>query len=568
MLTGHGVGLRREHYTHLLEAPSPGVDWFEIISENFFDSGGRPWAVLDRVRSMVPVALHGVSLALGDTGPFRPGYLESLRSLIDRVEPALVSDHLCWGGFDHKVAHDLLPLPWTQEALEHICDRVAQVQENLGRQILIENVSSYVTYVDSSMTEWEFLGEVVRRTGCGLLLDVNNVYVSSRNHSFSAEQYIDAIDPSWVQQIHLAGHTDHGDFVLDSHVGPIPSKVWDLYRYTVTRMGAVPTLIEWDDEIPDYEILLSESTRAREVECHALSVARDGSHESSASSQATPPVRSRNQTLSLSRTQSRFFSLITQPDPVETAAAEMSGDPDAAPIEAWIVTPTSGTASGRLEVYAQMYFHRLLDAARETYPRVVELVGDDSFAELYAEFLVAHPPASASIKYVARGLPTKLDSLDLRADLGDLARLEWARFDLRDERDATPLTLDALSQTPPEALGDVSLRLAPYAALVSLQHDVSTLWTALRDHHAASEVVASPNTVLVWRRAFVVLHRVLTQDEAVVLSLVERGATIGALCEAATRENESLGDASARIFAWIQQWLADEIIERPARFPA
>jgi hypothetical protein len=214
-----------------------------------------------------------------------------------------------------------------------------------------------------------------------------------------------------------------------------------------------------------------------------------------------------------------------------------------------------------------MYFHRLLDAARETYPRVVKLVGDDRFAEIFANFLVAHPPESASIKYVARRLPTLLDSLDLRADLGDLARLEWARFDLRDERDALPLALQDLARIPPAMLGELSLRLAPYAKIVSLQHEVAGVWSALRDDQDAGNVVASPSVVLVWRRDFVVLHRVVSDEESSALGWVERGATLTALCENAAREGESLSDASTRIFGWIQQWLADEILERPSRLP-
>jgi hypothetical protein len=326
-------------------------------------------------------------------------------------------------------------------------------------------------------------------------------------------------------------------------------------------------LIEWDDEIPAYEVLLSESTRAREVEASALAetrtTANGASTVSSAGLRESPPPKVAH----LARTQSRFFSLITQPDPLEDAAARLPGDPEAAPIDRWISTPRSGSASERLGVYAQMYFHRLLDAAKETYPRLLSLVGDDRFAEIFADFLAANPPESASIKYVARRLPALLDTLDARPDLGDLARLEWARFDVRDERDATPLTIQDLSRMPADCLGELSLRLAPYVKLVTLRNEVSELWSSLRDGDATPLPRASVNSMLIWRRSFVVLHRGVADDEATALALVQQGATLTALCEQAARPGEPLDAASARIFGMIQQWIADEILARPPRLP-
>ena len=269
-LLGHGIGLRSKHFGHLLEHGVSGVDWFEIISENFFEPGGRPWAALDKVRAQVPVVMHGVSLGIGNSDPISDKYMEQLTTLAARVEPAWISDHLCWGANGGHYSHDLLPLPYTEEALAHTIERVNAVQDRLKRPLMLENVSSYVSFRSSTMTEWEFVNEVARRTDSGILLDVNNIYVSSKNHGFSAETYLDAIDVERVGQIHLAGHTVYETHILDSHIGPVPSPVWDLYRRAVKRFGRVPTLIEWDEGIPDYETLVDESRRAVELEKEAL----------------------------------------------------------------------------------------------------------------------------------------------------------------------------------------------------------------------------------------------------------------------------------------------------------
>jgi len=266
---GHGVGLRREHFERVLSAPTR-IDWFEVISENFMADGGRPVDVLDRVRAQYPIVLHGVSLSIGSADPLNRPYLDRLAALARRTEPAWVSDHLCWAGFGGHYAHDLLPLPYTEEALRHVVARVDQVQEHLGRPIALENVSSYVTFRQSSMPEWEFLAEIARRSGCGILLDVNNIYVSSRNHGFDPRAYVQGIPKEAVWQFHLAGHSDKGKYLLDTHDHPVPDPVWDLYALAVERFGPVSALVEWDDNIPDFERLEAESLRAREVEARVL----------------------------------------------------------------------------------------------------------------------------------------------------------------------------------------------------------------------------------------------------------------------------------------------------------
>ncbi len=266
---GHGVGLRRDHFDRVLSGPTR-VDWFEVITENFMVQGGRPLHVLTRVRERYPIVLHGVSLSIGSTDPLDEAYLDRLAELARRFEPAWVSDHLCWTSVGGRQAHDLLPLPYTEEALNHVVSRVARVQERLGRPIALENVSSYVAYRRSRMPEWDFLAAVAQRSGCGILLDVNNIYVSARNHGFEPRAYLAGIPPASVWQFHLAGHSDKGDYLLDTHDHPVADPVWDLYREAVRRFDDVSTLIEWDDRIPEFDRLEEESERSRTIRDRVL----------------------------------------------------------------------------------------------------------------------------------------------------------------------------------------------------------------------------------------------------------------------------------------------------------
>ncbi len=266
---GHGVGLRTQHYETVLRE-RPRVDWFEVISENFMVAGGNPRRVLREVRERYPVVLHGVSLSLGSVDPLDARYLDELAALAGEAEPAWVSDHLCWTSVGGHFSHDLLPLPYTEEALAHVAERVQRVQDRLKRQILVENVSSYVTYTQSTLSEWEFLAALCERADCGLLLDVNNVFVSAFNHGFDARTFIDAIPRGRVGQIHLAGHSEHGTHLLDTHDHAVCDGVWALYRRAVERFGRVSTLVEWDDRIPPFDEVLAESRKARAIEREVL----------------------------------------------------------------------------------------------------------------------------------------------------------------------------------------------------------------------------------------------------------------------------------------------------------
>ena len=260
-----GIGLRAEHCADFVES-RPAVGFIEAHSENYFGRGGRPHHFLRLARRDYPLSLHGVGLSIGSSDPLNQVHLARLRELADRLEPACVSDHLCWSSAGGIYANDLLPLPCTEEALDHVVARVAQVQDRLGRKILLENVSSYFEYADAAMPEWQFLAEVARRSGCGILLDVNNIHVSAHNHGFDALAYLRGIPRGAVEEIHLAGHArkrfDGGELLIDTHGAPVADAVWTLYRAALKRFGAVPTLIEWDADLPPLRTLLVEAYTA------------------------------------------------------------------------------------------------------------------------------------------------------------------------------------------------------------------------------------------------------------------------------------------------------------------
>jgi len=261
---GFGLGLRPQHYAEILDG-SPEIDWFEVLSENYMIPGGQPMRMLDRICERYPVVMHGVSMSIASTSPLDMDYLRQLKALAARVKPVWISDHLCWTGVHGVNLHDLLPVPYTNEALLHVVDRVNQVQDFLDRPFTLENVSSYVTFGQSEMSEWDFVSEVSKRTGCWLLFDVNNVYVSAFNHEFAAEDFLNGVPKDRIVQFHVAGHSHEETHMIDTHDHPVCPEVWDLYRKAVETFGPVSTMIERDDNIPPLAELVDELNHARAI---------------------------------------------------------------------------------------------------------------------------------------------------------------------------------------------------------------------------------------------------------------------------------------------------------------
>jgi hypothetical protein len=266
---GFGLGLRPQHYREILET-APHVDWFEVISENYMVPGGQPLRMLDRIAERYPLVMHGVSLSIASTADLDMDYLAKLKELARRIEPRWISDHLCWTGVHGVNLHDLLPVPYTEEALAHVSQRIARVQDHLGRRLVIENVSSYITYECSEMSEWDFVAELARRADCLLLLDVNNVFVSGMNHDFDQRAFIESIPVDRVVQFHLAGHSEGETCLIDTHDQPVCEEVWTLYGKALERFGAVSTMIERDDNIPPLADLVAELDTARAIAAQAL----------------------------------------------------------------------------------------------------------------------------------------------------------------------------------------------------------------------------------------------------------------------------------------------------------
>ena len=268
-----GVGLRSPHYSFLEQEPNlaslsqeKNIHWFEALSENYMQTEGRPLEVLLKVRKYFPMALHGVGLSIGSHTGLSQNYLQKLKGLAERTDPFLISDHLCWTGLQGQPTHDLLPLPYTEEAIQLVCSHLNQVQDFLGQPIALENVSSYLRFKTSEMSEWEFIAEIQKRSGCHLLLDLNNVYVNSQNHHFDPKDFIDHIPLSAVKQMHLAGHTKYEEFLFDTHSDHVCQEVWELLKYTKNKMQNTPAiLVEWDDNIPNWDILVEEALQAKKI---------------------------------------------------------------------------------------------------------------------------------------------------------------------------------------------------------------------------------------------------------------------------------------------------------------
>jgi uncharacterized protein (UPF0276 family) len=563
---GHGVGLRVPHYGRAL-AGGLEVDWVEVISENFFGAGGRPRAVLEAVRRERPLVLHGVSLGVGSLDPPDPAYLSRLRQLCDDVEPAWVSDHVCWTRFEGRYAHELMPLPLTEEALGVAVENTQRAQEALARPLLLENVSSYVAFAASEMSEWEFLSELSRRSGCSLLLDVNNVLVSASNHGFEPQAFLAGLPPERVAQFHLANHARRDGYRFDDHRGPVPSEVWALFESACRRFGRVSSLVEWDEDIPAWERLVAERDEAAR-RAAAVSLGRHVTPLDIARPEPTPRVgpatRSRAE---LERVQRLFFRALTWPRGVRHFAS-VGDDQRRAELARTFAEPPEADASTRLEVYADAYFYRLLGAASELFPRLAYLSGPAPWHDLITDYVLAHPPCAPDLRRLGERLPGYLEHHRLgeeRPSLAALATLELALARALDAGDAPPLRRDALAGLPAAAWPELCFRLVPSAELLRTAYDLESVAAACaagqRERALDMPPAEQPLVLLVWRRGHAVQFRRLAPLEALALEQLQQGARFEQVCA-------SLGEAGAgaeAIRAWLERWLDDELLcELPA----
>jgi uncharacterized protein (UPF0276 family) len=517
--SGAGVGLRAPHYRQFLEQRQP-VGWLEVHTENFLSRSGWDWHVLRTLRRDHAFSLHGVGLGPGSARGFPEQHLERVRLLVEQLEPALVSEHLCWGAVDDRQLNDLLPLPLTQAALDLVCERVGRMQDVLKRRILVENVSTYVRFRDDCLTEAQFLAEVVRRTGCGVLLDVNNLYVNQCNHGEDALAAIAAFAPGEVGEIHLGGHLVTPQAVIDHHGARVAPQVWALYRAALARFGRVPTLIEWDTDVPALECLLEEARQADRI---AEELVVDGQVEMPAT--GAPIVAASGD---LAQTQQAFADAL---------------------FDVAIDEPHPGLAIYRGNLSAN--WDKALSSA---YPVIRQLVGPDFFTALARAYGQAHPSGDPDLTRFGGHFAGFLAAFEPVAPypyLPDMARLEWKLHLAHYAPDLPALDASHFASLTPAALESRRFTLHPACALAASGWSVAQLWLAHQpDGPAFPDDVRVPSRDLVARPRWQAQVHVISAASHAALSMLAAGTTFGDALDAAFVLDDDF-DVGENLKQWI-----------------
>ena len=531
--TGFGLGLRTQHYADFLACKQP-LDWLEIITDNYLIEGGKPLAVLESIRADYPVAMHGVAMSIGASQGVDVPYLQRVKALADRIEPLWVSDHLCWTGPGPELLHDLYPLPYTDESARHVIAQIRHAQDVLGRRLVLENVSSYVRYRHDSVSEWQFLAHIAEEADCLLLVDVNNIYVSSVNHGFDPLTYLYALPAHRVQQIHLAGHSDNGDHIIDTHDHPVAQPVWDLYAQACQRFGAVAAMIERDDHIPLLTELLDEMATARRIAAQHM---------------ASPePVNA------------AVMPLTPAVDPLPLAAVQRHFA-DQVLADALPPGTSDGPVTGRLPIYHHAYRARLADVLADTYAKTFLYMGSDSFDVHARAFAVAHPPHTRSLNRYGEGLVEALRTqYPDNPELHELAQLDW---DLRTRFDSADVpTLETVAAQASDTWTTRPGVLHPSALLRTITRNVVGVWNAIHTDDDVPEAVAlsAPATLLVWRKGHQPHFRTLDAAEAVWVQALHAGASVHDACTALLGSGLWQGDPTV-LGGWLAQLLDDGLVQ-------
>jgi len=538
-LLGCGVGLRNEHYDFILES-WPEMDFFEVISENFMDSGGRPAKILEKVRAHYPVILHGTSLSIASTDPLSQKYLKRLKALVHRIDPLLVSDHLCWSGVGGHALHDLLPIPQTEEAVRHIVSRVGEVQDFLGRQILLENVSTYVTYKHSEMPEWEFISEISKRSGCGILLDLNNVYVNSFNHKFDPYVYLENIPGEKVGQFHLAGHADKGEYLFDTHNARVIDPVWKLYEKALEKWGKISTLIEWDEDIPDFSVLSQEASKAR---CYY-----EKARERMKMSDELPQHKVEEAKGPSLEKIEKWMKGHIQPLPQK---------------ETVVLTPMPLNPQGhtdgekRLDVYAEGYFVRIHDALLEAYPATQHILGASVFAKIAEKYARTFPSCDYNLSLAGIHLPEFLKREEKTKDLPflpDLSRLEWFVSESFHAFHQPAQNLSEVTQYCEEDWENLRIIFQSSLNLVSSDWPIIDLWKARKTprNEIKVDLVNRPQKALIYRKDTQVFVLEVEDTPYRLLEQLRKGERLGDALESL----ENLESSELDLQKWFSNWVS------------
>lgn len=540
---GFGLGLRSPHYSHVF-AHQPDVDWFEIISENFMDTDGAPRRKLERVRDMYPIVMHGVSLSIGTVDPLNSDYLHKLKDLKDWLRPAWISDHLCWTGVAHKNTHDLLPVPYTEEALAHIVQRIREVQDYLECPIALENPSTYLEFKTSHIPEAEFIARMAEEADCNLLLDVNNVYVTCYNHRLGAKAYLDALPMDRVVQIHLAGHTNKGNHIVDTHDDHVVDEVWNLYKYVVANAGRVPnTMIEWDDKIPEFDVLAAELDKAR--------IAAADPHNyilpELAQEQAPQMV---NRVTPLPDAQSTLQTAI------------MQGRAHDSHPQSWIRAKDDFAPKDQLDVYINAYRFRLFDVVAEDYPVLRQYLGGTDFDALIRAFVEDQQPDNFNIARFAARLPDHVRAArpdDVFAH--EMCDLETLIAQLADAPETQALTQDDFSSVSPEQLMQTELHPRAALKLMRFTHPVNAYFQAVMDGEKPRTPAPETSHLVVFRHEDEMWRMPLDAHEYALLAQLFTGVTVG----------EALHDldegSAAHLTDWFARWIRNGLLAAPSPSP-
>lgn len=534
---GFGLGLRPRHYPHIFER-QPEVGWFEIISENFMDTDGRPRRNLARIAEHYPLVMHGVAMSIGSSDPMNFEYLTKLKKLADDIKPALISDHLCWTGIANKNTHDLLPVPYTEEALKYIVQRIRAVQDFLGRPIALENPSTYLEFKTSQISESEFIAEMSRQSGCYLLLDVNNVYVTCYNHRLCPKAYIDALPLDKVSQIHLSGHSNKGTHIIDTHDDHVVDDVWRLYKYVVHKAGRTPnTMVEWDDNIPEFDVLFAELEKAK----IAAKDARNFAPLPDLARQVTPYIT--NIPMPLAGAQAHMQEAILR-----------GADSDSSP-DTWIRAKEKFAAAEQLAVYVNAYRFRLFDVTAEDFPALKHFLGDDDFNRLINDFVNSVQSSHFNIGRYAASLPDFLKVQGAGGDFAvELAALENTICQIADRQETTPLEPKHLEGMTAEKLMVSVLYPRKALQLFAFNYPVNAYFRAVMDEQSPLPPAPEKTHLAVFRHDDIVWRMDLEEAEYALLGALFAGKTIG---EALGAIDES---AAVNISEYFARWMRNGLL--------
>lgn len=532
---GFGLGLRGKHIPYILRN-MPNVDWFEIISENYMDTEGKALTNVLKIKELYPLVMHGVSLSIGTVDPLNSEYLNKLKKLANLIEPVWITDHLCWTGVAHKSTHDLLPIPYTEEALKHIIKRIKSVQDFLERPIGLENPSTYLEFNSSEISEEEFLATMVKESGCHLLLDLNNVYVSCYNHGYDPQKYIDALPLHKVIQIHLAGHSNKGTHIIDTHDGPVIDDVWDLYKYTVQKAERVPnTMIEWDQKIPEFPVLFEELEKAK------------------AAVEQTSDVNLPEIILSPEKKKNYFQPLSKEQDIMQNAI--LGGQDHGTSPDMWIREKPMLTPQQQLDIYVDSYRYRLFDAVATDYPVLKNYLGKKAFEDVINDFISKHVSEHFNIARFSVKFPDFYAQVHPNDTIGqELAKFETAIFQISEYPKDEALSQSNFQQLSVDEF--LTRKLLPRKALklFMFSYAINHYYQAVKDGTNLVKPQKDESYVAVFRHNDIMWRIDLGKQEFGLLQKLFSNIDIGTALDSTEIEDETL------ISEWFSKWVSNGML--------